>query len=104
MKIFAALEKQRRLKKIPQPLASARSRKSREGEPVVPPDRPKSWPPGELIVMFSRNQRNGGVMVTSYLRYVIDPYKLSEFEKYGKMWIPYLLAPMRASKGERRGT
>ena len=27
-------------------------------------------------------------MVTCYLRYVIDPYKLAEFEKYGKMWIP----------------
>lgn len=27
-------------------------------------------------------------MVTCYLRYVIDPYKLSEFEQYGKMWIP----------------
>lgn len=27
-------------------------------------------------------------MVTCYLRYVIDPYKLDQFEKYGKMWIP----------------
>ncbi|WP_028468709.1 NIPSNAP family protein [Neptunomonas japonica] len=27
-------------------------------------------------------------MVTCYLRYVIDPYKLVEFEKYAKMWIP----------------
>jgi hypothetical protein len=27
-------------------------------------------------------------MITCYLRYVIDPYKLNEFEKYGKMWIP----------------
>ncbi len=27
-------------------------------------------------------------MVTCYLRYVIDPYKLGEFEKYAKMWIP----------------
>ena len=27
-------------------------------------------------------------MVTCYLRYVIDPYKLAEFEKYGMMWIP----------------
>ena len=27
-------------------------------------------------------------MITCYLRYVIDPYKLAEFEKYGKMWIP----------------
>lgn len=26
-------------------------------------------------------------MVTCYLRYVIDPYKLAEFEKYAKMWI-----------------
>lgn len=27
-------------------------------------------------------------MVTCYLKYVIDPYKLKEFEVYAKMWIP----------------
>lgn len=27
-------------------------------------------------------------MITCYLRYVIDPYKLSEFEAYGRLWIP----------------
>ena len=27
-------------------------------------------------------------MITCYLRYVVDPFKLAEFEKYGKMWIP----------------
>jgi hypothetical protein len=27
-------------------------------------------------------------MVTCYLRYIIDPYKLAEFETYGRMWIP----------------
>ncbi|HOY70064.1 MAG TPA: NIPSNAP family protein [Methylotenera sp.] len=27
-------------------------------------------------------------MITCYLRYVIDPYKLEEFERYGKLWIP----------------
>ncbi len=27
-------------------------------------------------------------MVTCYLRYVIDPYKLDEFEHYAKLWIP----------------
>lgn len=27
-------------------------------------------------------------MITCYLRYVIDPYKLREFEQYGRMWIP----------------
>lgn len=26
-------------------------------------------------------------MVTCYLRYVIDPSKLKEFEQYGKLWI-----------------
>jgi hypothetical protein len=26
-------------------------------------------------------------MVTCYLRYVLDPSKLKEFEAYGKMWI-----------------
>jgi hypothetical protein len=27
-------------------------------------------------------------MVTCYLRYVVDPAKLKEFEHYGKLWIP----------------
>lgn len=27
-------------------------------------------------------------MITCYLRYVIDPHKLKEFEMYAKMWIP----------------
>ncbi|MDB5550904.1 MAG: family containing protein [Rhizobium sp.] len=27
-------------------------------------------------------------MITCYLRYVIDPYKLAEFERYAKLWIP----------------
>ena len=27
-------------------------------------------------------------MVTCYLRYVIGPYKLKEYEKYAKLWIP----------------
>jgi len=28
------------------------------------------------------------IVVTCYLRYVLDPFKLKEFEIYGKMWIP----------------
>ena len=27
-------------------------------------------------------------MVTCYLKYVIDPYKLKDFEHYSKLWIP----------------
>ncbi|MCG8427709.1 MAG: NIPSNAP family protein [Chromatiales bacterium] len=27
-------------------------------------------------------------MITCYLRYDIDPYKLAEFEHYAKLWIP----------------
>ncbi len=27
-------------------------------------------------------------MVTCYLRYVLDPHKLADFETYGRMWIP----------------
>jgi hypothetical protein len=27
-------------------------------------------------------------VVTCYLRYVLDPSKLAEFERYAKMWIP----------------
>lgn len=30
----------------------------------------------------------GYIVVTCYLRYVLDPFKLREFEIYGKMWIP----------------
>lgn len=27
-------------------------------------------------------------MVTCYIQYTIDPYKVDDFEKYAKMWIP----------------
>ena len=27
-------------------------------------------------------------MITCYLRYIINPARLAEFEAYGKMWIP----------------
>lgn len=27
-------------------------------------------------------------MITCYLKYEIDPYKLNEFEHYAKLWIP----------------
>jgi NIPSNAP len=27
-------------------------------------------------------------MITCYLRYILDPDKLAEFETYGRMWIP----------------
>ena len=27
-------------------------------------------------------------MVTCYLRYIVDPFKLKEFEHYAKLWIP----------------
>jgi hypothetical protein len=27
-------------------------------------------------------------LVTCYLKYVLDPYKLKEFEHYGRLWIP----------------
>lgn len=26
-------------------------------------------------------------MITCYLRYIIDPYQLAEFERYGRLWI-----------------
>ncbi|QND52420.1 NIPSNAP family protein [Phyllobacterium sp. 628] len=26
-------------------------------------------------------------MITCYLKYVIDPYKIAEFEEYGRRWI-----------------
>ena len=27
-------------------------------------------------------------MVTCYLRYIIDPYKVADFEEYARQWIP----------------
>ena len=27
-------------------------------------------------------------MITCHIRYVVDPSKLEEFERYGKIWIP----------------
>lgn len=27
-------------------------------------------------------------MITCYLRYVLDPYKIPDFEAYARMWIP----------------
>ncbi len=27
-------------------------------------------------------------MITCYVRYVLDPYKLEDFEKYARSWIP----------------
>ncbi|MDH1263398.1 NIPSNAP family protein [Pseudomonas sp. GD03944] len=27
-------------------------------------------------------------MITCYLRYTLDPYKLDQFEHYAKLWIP----------------
>ena len=27
-------------------------------------------------------------MITCYIRYTIDPYKLKEFEHYSRLWIP----------------
>jgi hypothetical protein len=27
-------------------------------------------------------------MITCYVRYVLDPYKLQEFEDYARLWIP----------------
>lgn len=32
--------------------------------------------------------KKAATLITCSLRYVIDPFKLKEFETYGKMWIP----------------
>ena len=29
-------------------------------------------------------------MLTCVVRYTIDPYKLAEFEKYARLWIPLI--------------
>jgi NIPSNAP len=30
-------------------------------------------------------------MITCYLKYIIDPYKVKEFEAYAKLWIPLVI-------------
>jgi len=32
--------------------------------------------------------QRGKQMITCYIRYIIDPSKLDDFEKYAKLWIP----------------
>ncbi len=41
-----------------------------------------------LWLALQGQNRNGVRVVTCYLKYVIDPYKAAEFERYAKMWIP----------------
>jgi antibiotic biosynthesis monooxygenase (ABM) superfamily enzyme len=36
----------------------------------------------------AHSETQNDAMITCYLRYIIDPYKLKEFEHYGKLWIP----------------
>ena len=43
---------------------------------------------GKVKSEFNAAQEKEVKMVTCYLRYVIDPYKVDDFEKYAKMWIP----------------
>ena len=31
-------------------------------------------------------------MITCYLRYTLDPYRIAEFEHYAKLWIPLVTA------------
>ena len=46
-------------------------------------------------ILYSENEqsseymkRGRSYMITCYLRYIIDPYKVTEFEQYSRMWIP----------------
>ena len=38
--------------------------------------------------MQAESSPMGTRLITCYLRYTIDPYKLAEFEDYAKLWIP----------------
>jgi hypothetical protein len=40
----------------------------------------------EFSIITTKSLKNN--MITCYLKYVIDPFKVKEFEQYGKMWIP----------------
>jgi hypothetical protein len=42
-----------------------------------------------IRIAASDSTITGGLsLITCYVRYVIDPFKVKEFETYGKMWIP----------------
>lgn len=41
-----------------------------------------------MMTTLSNPFRFGKDMITCYLRYVIEPHLLGEFEAYAKMWIP----------------
>lgn len=45
--------------------------------------------PVSFTVVHHQLEKSGSIeLVTCYLKYVIDPYKLDEFGKYARMWIP----------------
>lgn len=41
-----------------------------------------------FLIKGNNKKQEDKKMVTCYLRYMIDPYKLDDFEVYAKMWIP----------------
>jgi hypothetical protein len=41
-----------------------------------------------VLINKVRKLLDDELMITCYLKYVIDPYQLDKFEEYGKMWIP----------------
>jgi hypothetical protein len=45
-------------------------------------------PGGLRMPKVTQKLQGTSTMITCYLRYIIDPYKLKEFEHYGKLWIP----------------
>lgn len=42
----------------------------------------------ELSIRRKRTPSSSDNMVTCYLRYIIDPNKLTEFETYARKWLP----------------
>jgi uncharacterized protein (DUF1330 family) len=55
----------------------------------MPPTGGKTYTEEARRAVASRSLREGrDTMVTCYLRYVIDPEKMREFESYARMWIP----------------
>jgi hypothetical protein len=57
MRTYAALEKLRQLKGIPQLLALMSLRNALQGEPGVPPDRPKRGAPGQLATAVKKQKK-----------------------------------------------
>jgi hypothetical protein len=43
--------------------------------------------PARALMQETLNTKGGNVLITCFIRYLIDPDKLQEFEQYGRVWM-----------------